>query len=63
MKENSEITKNPAPLFQQVSEVIEYVHNQRIFLIGQPLLSRFKDLINGYDKINYAEVLKKKLTR
>ncbi|PLK43716.1 hypothetical protein [Emticicia sp. TH156] len=63
MKENSEITTNHAQLFQQVSEVIEYVHNQRIFLIGQPLLSQFKDLINGYDKINYGEVLKKKLTR
>ena len=63
MREKSEITTNNAPLVQQVSEVIEYVHNQRIFLIGQPLLSQFKDLINGYDKINYGEVLKKKLTR
>lgn len=63
MKEQTHTTTNEASLIQQVLEVMDYVHNQRIFLMGKPMMSQFNYLICGYGDRNYGELLQKKVNK
>lgn len=63
MKDQTHTTTNEASLIQQVLEVMDYVHNQRIFLMGKPMMTQFNYLIWGYGDRNYNEILQKKVNK
>lgn len=50
-------------LMNQIIEVIEYVNNQRFFLIGKPGINLFNQLLCGYSDKNYHDLLQKKINK
>ncbi|GAB3509613.1 hypothetical protein [Emticicia fontis] len=59
--EKSHKTTDRQSFFNQAVDIIDYMHNQRIFLIGKPMLSQFDYLICGYAEEKFGEFLKKKI--
>lgn len=59
--EKSPTSTDKQSLMNQALEIIDYMHNQRIFLIGKPMVSQFNYLICGYTDENYGQLLKKKI--
>ena len=58
---NPHTSTDKQSLMNQAVEIINYEHNQRIFLIGKPMVGQFDYLICGYTEDNYGELLKKKI--
>lgn len=50
-------------LMNQVVEIIDYINNQRIFLIGKPKVSLFNSLICGYTHKTIGELIKEKINK
>jgi hypothetical protein len=61
--DKSTISTDKQSLMNQGVEIIDYIHNQRIFLIGKPIVSHFNYLICGYTDENYDQLLKKKINK
>jgi len=63
MQEKSHTSADKESLMIQALEIIDYVNNQRVFLIGKPMLSQFNYLICGYTDENYGDLLQKKINK
>ena len=63
MDSHSHSQKEDQTLLNRNFRLIEYTHNQRIFLIGQPLPNQFNNLICGYSDADYGDILKNKTKR
>ncbi|WP_337040869.1 hypothetical protein [Emticicia sp. 17c] len=63
MKKPLKTGKADESLINEAIEILEYVNNQRIFLVGKPTINLFNYLICGYDEVPYHDILKNKISK